>query len=118
MFYLNTKYLLRIKWKIKRKKFYYLSVISYCTSYGSHAFSSLIFLFSFSSSLWSATTRGRPCSSFVPYHHRGFEGLVYIYIYIYIYIHYMLCSLVDLFINDYEGSVSNRTGFVNPYCHL
>jgi hypothetical protein len=37
MFYLNTKHLLRIKWKIKCEKFYYFSVM-YCTSYDSHAF--------------------------------------------------------------------------------
>jgi hypothetical protein len=52
-------------------------VISYCTSYDSHAFSFLIiFLFSFSSSEWSATTRGLLYASFVPYHRLGFEGLV------------------------------------------
>jgi hypothetical protein len=47
MFYLNTKYLLRIKWKITREKLYYYSVISYCRIYDSHAFSFFIFLFRF-----------------------------------------------------------------------
>ena len=145
MFYLNTKYMLRIKWKIlmwriviifgdlgscdraswakcdraswakceereKTNKMQYLIVAScsfFLSSYRTVQVTTLmLFHFSvsffppFSSSVWSTTTRSRQCSGVVPYHHRGFEGLV------------------DLFINAYEGSVSNRTGFVNPYWHL